>query len=151
MARDSIGIEYKLFPQNIIWEPTLTDIEKILLIEIQYKSRLSKEASTESNKTMGTRLNKSPDTINSILGSLEKKGWIRRIKDFRERSQRRIELSPQSISLITKPFIEWYVERVGKFAYPPISKDELEIRIGRVKLKKYINQFSANGWIKDQE
>jgi DNA-binding MarR family transcriptional regulator len=149
MAKDSLGIETPLYPGNILWEPTLSDPEKILLFEIQYKCRLSKGASTESNTTMGLRLSKSPDTINSLIGSMEKKGWIKRIKDYREKTQRQIILTPQSISMITKPFINWYCERVGKFAYPPFTKKELETIVNRKDLENYLPILIQKGWIKD--
>lgn len=131
--KDRFG-ETKLYPGNIMDEPSLTDAEKVLLSQIQFKCRLSKGASTESNRTMGFRATKSSDRINEILGSLEDKGWITRIKDYGEITQRRIELTPKAITLITKPFINWYLDRVGKFAYPSLSKEHLASLVNRKDL-----------------
>lgn len=149
MAKDSLGLEYKTYPGNIMDEPSLSDAEKVVLFQIQFRCRLSKEASTESNKTIGLRASKSPDRANSILVSLEEKEWIYRIKDYSEKSQRRIELTPKAISLITKPFMSWYLDRVGKFAYPPLSKKELEVRVNRNDLEENLPILIQKGWIKD--
>lgn len=147
--KDNLGIETKLFPGNIIDEPSLSDAEKVVLHQLQYRFRLSKEASTECNKTIGLRANKSQDTANTILASLEKKGMIYRIKDSREKTGRRIEPTPITISLITKPFINWYLDRVGKFAYPPMTKEQLEVTVGRKDLEEILPYLIEKKWIKD--
>jgi DNA-binding MarR family transcriptional regulator len=149
MAKDNLGFETKLYPGNIMDEPSLSDAEKIVLFQLQFRCRLSKEASTESNKTIGLRASKSPDRANSILSSLENKEWIKRIADYREKTQRRIQLTPKSISLITKPFMSWYLDRVGKFAYPPLSKNELEVRVNRKELEDNLPFLIQKGWIRD--
>ncbi len=147
MAKDKYGIETKLYPGNIMDEPSLSDAEKVILFQLQFRCRLSKEASTESNKTIGLRATKSPDRANSILSSLEEKEWINRITDYREKTQRRIELTPKAISLITKPFLNWYLDRVGKFAYPPLSKEELEVRVNREELEENLPFLIQKEWI----
>lgn len=138
-----------LYTGNIMDEPLLSDAEKVLLFQIQYKCRLSKEASTESNTTIGIRAGKGPDRVNSILGNIEKKGFIKRVLDLTEKTQRRIELTPQTISLITKPFKEWYFDRVGVFNYPPLSKRELEVRVSRKELEELLPMLIQRGMIKD--
>ncbi len=143
--------EIKLYPHNIFWEPGLSDAEKILLFEIQYKCRLAKESSTESNKTMGIRLSKSSDTINTILGSLEKKEWIIRRKDYFEVTQRRILLTEKSLSLIQNPFLDWYPIRVGKFAYPPLTKRELSTRVNSKELEDALPKLIRKGMIADEK
>lgn len=147
--KDKLGIETQKFPGNIMDEPSLSDAEKVVLYQLQYKFRLSKEASTESNKTIGIRANKSQDRANGILASLDKKGMIYRIKDPREKTGRRIEPTPITISLITKPFINWYLDRVGKFAYPPMTKEQLEVVVGQKDLEKILPYLIEKKWIED--
>lgn len=142
--KDQFGIETKLFDNNIFWEKSLSDAESIVLNEIQYKCRLSKGACTESNKTIGLRIRKSPDTVSDIISRLVAKGWINYEQDTSERSQRRITLTRKSIALITNEFADWYLIKVGKFADPNrpendktlLTQEELRAIIGDKKLKR---------------
>lgn len=146
--KDRFG-ETKLYPGNIMDEPSLSDAEKVLLYQIQFKCRLSKEASTESNETMGIRSGKKKDTVLRLIGKLEKKGWINRLEDKIESTHRQIVLTPKAISLITKPFIYWYLDRVGKFSYPPLTKKHLATIINRKDLERNLPELIQRGWIKD--
>jgi len=147
--KDNLGFEHPLFIRNINWEPDLTPKEKSLLQDIEFKCRLQKEASTESNKTIGLRLSMRPDEVSKLLRSLEKKGWIKRIRDYRETSQRRIERTDKMISLIKQPFINWYLERVGKYAYPPLTKEELISRANKKEIEENFELLIERGWIKN--
>jgi hypothetical protein len=151
MAKDKYGLETELFILNINWEPTLSDPEKILLLDIQYKCRLPKGACTESNKTIGKRLGKSADTINRLAGSLHKKRFTKNIKDLTEISQRRIELTEVTEFMISNPFPVWYCERVGKFAYPPMTEKQLKTIINNHQLKKNLPKMIKQGLIKMED
>lgn len=97
----------EIYWQNLTWENSISDFECRLLNHIIYRSKLSKQACTESNPTLSDTFKKSVDTIKRTLKSLEDKGWIIRVEDFRERSQRRIEVTKKCITLVRNPFDVW--------------------------------------------
>lgn len=147
-----LGEEIDLFRMNIIWEPTLSPFEKALLLDIEFKCRLSHEASTESNKTIGIRLGRekplAPEHISSSLSGMVKKGWLAREKYF-GLTQRRFILSEQTICMLKNKYIDWYYLRVKKYGLPPMTMEELASRVGRKSLEKYLPKLQSEGLIKD--
>jgi hypothetical protein len=116
------------YDRNVDWEPTLADFEKLLLCHIIYRSRLSKEACTESNATIGMILKKSADRVSEVLSILESKDWIKRkiYQDDSGNTHRIIKISSKTLDMISREFKDWYILRVGDYAYPSMTEKHLK-------------------------
>jgi len=137
---------------NIIWEPTLSPFEKILLLDLQYKCRLRHKASTESNKTIGIRLGRdkaiTPEHISFSLSGIAKKGWCVR-EQFYELTQRFYKISEQTVCMITMEYIDWYYHRVGEFKLPKMTVEELQKIVGKTVLDKHLPRLINEGLINE--
>jgi hypothetical protein len=123
-----------LYDRNVDWEPTLSDFEKLLLCHIIFRSRLSKEACTESNATIGRVLNKSPDRVSKVISELVSKEWIKNNTNYSEGANRRLELTGKTICMVKNEFKVWYLIRLVDFNYPPFKERHLKSLINEADL-----------------
>jgi hypothetical protein len=66
--------------------------------------------------------------VSEVLSILESKDWIKRkiYQDDSGNTHRIIKISSKTLDMISKEFKDWYILRVGDYAYPPMTEKHLK-------------------------